>query len=136
VRRAIRLADLFGQLWRQAGNGTTSRPGWHWPGVDPHVADQLPVPGRHRITSRSRVLSEQEIRRMWPILRDGVPGSRVGRAPRLALMLSLATGLRIGAIALCRVADLYLDPEHVVGARDCGPTLRLPARISSAPAGR
>ena len=31
--------------------------------------------------------------------------------PRLALALSLATGLRIGAIALTREADLHLDPE-------------------------
>ena len=51
----------------------------------------------------------------------------VGRAPRLVLMISLATGLRIGAIALTRMADLCVDPEPVVGARDNGPWLRVPA---------
>jgi integrase len=42
-------------------------------------------------------------------------------------MLSLATGLRIGAVALTRVADLDLDPEPIVRARDNGPTIRIPA---------
>lgn len=127
VRRAMRLADLLAQVWWQAGPGTPSRPGWGWPGVNPQVADRIPVVGRHRITSRSRVLSEKEIRALWPILRDGVPNSGIGPGPRMVLMISLATGLRVGAIALCRVADLDLDPEPVVGARDHGPTIRIPA---------
>ena len=58
---------------------------------------------------------------------DGVPGLPVGPGPRLVLALSLTTGLRIGALALTRVADLDLDPERIVGARDHGPTIRIPA---------
>ena len=45
VRRADRLAQLLGALWRQAGPGGRGRPGWGWPGVDPAVAGALPVPG-------------------------------------------------------------------------------------------
>ena len=127
VRRAERLARLIGALWRQAGPGGSGRPGWAWPGVDPAVAGALPVPGRHRLTSRKRVLTEHEVAAAWPALRDGLPDVPVGRAPRLVLMLSLATGLRIGAIALTRMADLCIDPEPVVGARDNGPWLRVPA---------
>jgi integrase len=127
LRRAVRLADLLGQIWWSAGSGTPSRPGWNWPGIDPRTADRLPVPGRHRITSRTRVLSEAEIRALWPVLRDGVPGSGVGAGLRLLMQLMLVTGLRGGALALCRVSDLDLDPAPVLGARDSGPTIRIPA---------
>ena len=127
VRRAARIAQLMAALWKQAGPGGSGRPGWEWPGVDPAVAEALPVPGRHRLTSRKRVLAEHEIVAAWPALRDGLPDVPVGRAPRLVLMISLATGLRIGALALTRMADLYLDPEPIVGARDNGPWLRVPA---------
>lgn len=125
IRRATRIAQILGALWRQAGPGTPSRPGWEWPGIDPVVADRLPVVGRHRVASRRRVLSEQEIRNAWRVLRG--EGAGIGAAPRLVLALSLVTGLRIGAIALTRAADLDLDPEPVVGARDNGPTIRIPA---------
>lgn len=125
LRRATRIAQLLGALWRQAGPGTPSRPGWEWPGIDPQVADRLPVVGRHRLASRRRILTEQEIKAVWRMLQG--EGAGVGRGPRLALMLSLATGLRIGAIALTRVADLDLDPSPIVGARDNGPTIRIPA---------
>ncbi len=127
VRRAERLAHILGALWRQAGPGGSGRPGWGWPGVDPAVAGALPVPGRHRLVSRKRVLTEHEIAAAWPALRDGLPDVPVGRAPRLVLMISLATGLRIGALALTRMADLCVDPEPIVGARDNGPWLRVPA---------
>jgi len=126
VRRAMRIAMLLGAIWKQAGPGSPSRPGWAWPGIDPQVADRLPVVGRHRMTSRRRVLSEAEIRTTWSVLRADRNG--IGPAPRLVLMLSLATGLRIGAIALTRVADLDLDPERIVGARDHGPTIRIQAK--------
>jgi integrase len=125
VVRATRVAQLLGALWRQAGPGTRSRPGWGWRGVDPNVAERLPVTGRDRLVSRRRVLSEREIATAWQTLRT--PHPLVGAGPRLVLMLSLATGLRIGAIALTRVADLDLDPEPIVGARDHGPTIRIPA---------
>lgn len=111
LRRATRIAQLLGALWRQAGPGTPSRPGWEWPGIDPQVADRLPVVGRHRLASRRRILTEQEIKAVWRMLQG--EGAGVGRGPRLALMLSLATGLRIGAIALTRVADLDLDPSQI-----------------------
>ena len=126
VRRATRVAQLLGALWRQAGPGTRSHPGWGWPGVDPQIAERLPVPGRDRVRARRRVLSEREIASVWQKLR-GEKHAHVGEGPRLVLMLSLATGLRIGAIALTRVADLDLDPTPIVGARDNGPTIRIPA---------
>ncbi|MEJ8573473.1 tyrosine-type recombinase/integrase [Microbaculum marinum] len=125
--RAIRIAQLLAGLWKQAGPGTPSRPGWEWQGIDPQVAAHLPITGRHRLVSRRRVLSEAEIRVTWPVLRDGIPDTLIGPAPRLVLMLSLVTGLRIGAIALTRVRDLDLDPVPLVGARDNGPTIRIPA---------
>ena len=58
LRQATRIAGLLGSLWRQAGPGSPRFAGWGWPGVDPVVADRLPVAGRHRITARKRVLSE------------------------------------------------------------------------------
>lgn len=127
VRRAERIAQLLAAIWRQAGPGTPGRPGWEWPGVDPAVAAALPVPGKHRLTSRKRVLDEAEIRAAWPHLAGTTGGNKVGRGPRLVLALSLATGLRVGAVAATREADLHLDPEPVVGARDSGPWIRLPA---------
>lgn len=126
VGRATRIAQLLGALWRQAGPGAPSRPGWGWPGIDPQIADRLPVVGRHRLTSRKRVLTDAEIRDTWPALRSG-DGDGIGPRPRLVLALSLVTGLRIGALALTRIADLDLDPEPIVGARDNGPTIRIPA---------
>ncbi len=45
----------------------------------------------------------------------------------MVLALSLATGCRIGALALLDTADLDLDPTTIVGARDCGPTLTIRA---------
>ena len=59
LRQATRIAGLLGSLWRQAGPGSPRFAGWGWPGVDPAVADRLPVAGRHRITARKRVLSER-----------------------------------------------------------------------------
>lgn len=121
LSRAVRLAQLLGAIWRQAGEGTRSRPGWGWPAIHAATAANLPVEGRYRIASRSRVLTDAEIRMVWPALMD-----RAG--PRfLALALSLVTGLRTGAITLTRVSDLDLDPVRTVGARDFGPTIRIPA---------
>ena len=47
---------------------------------------------------------------------------------RLVLALSLATGARIGALALIEERDLDLDPLPVVGGRDSGPTFAIRAR--------
>ncbi len=123
TRQATRIAGLLAALWRQAGPGSTRFAGWGWPGVNAAVADRLPVPGRHRLVARSRVLSEAEIRALWPVLL--APGACLPH--RLVMALSLVTGARIGALALLDEADLELDPEPVVGARDSGPTFRIRA---------
>ena len=78
VRQATRVAGLLASLWRQAGPGSPRFAGWGWPGVDPAVADRLPVPGVHRLTARKRVLSEPEIRAVWPVLIADGPASRLG----------------------------------------------------------
>ena len=123
TRQATRIAGLLAALWRQAGPGSPRFAGWGWPGIDAAVAERLPVPGRHRLVARSRVLTEAEIRDLWPVLL--APGPC--HPHRLVMALSLATGARIGALALIDEADLDLHPEPVVGARDSGPTFRIRA---------
>ena len=123
TRQATRIAGLLASLWRQAGPGSPRFAGWGWPGIDEAVAERLPVPGRHRLVARSRVLAEAEIRDLWPMLL--APGPC--HPHRLVMALSLATGARIGALALIDETDLDLHPEPVVGARNSGPTFRIRA---------
>ena len=127
VRRASRIAQLLASVWRQAGPGTRSRQGWGWTGIDPAVASQ--PAGRGPLPAH--LAAPDPERSGNPHLVAGADGRQAG-PPRRAGSAPCAGAVaddraRIGALALTRVADLDLDPERVVGARDHGPTIRIPA---------
>lgn len=125
--RAVRLAQILSAVWRQAADGSRSCPGWGW-GVDPNVARALPVAGADMLGERDRVLEPGEIRTLWKALTGETAAPGVGADARRILAISLATGMRIGAVAQARLEEVDTDPPVIVGARDNGPTWRIPAR--------
>ncbi|TMV06426.1 integrase family protein [Ruegeria sediminis] len=117
--RAIRIAQLLTALWRQASVGTPSSKGWGWM-LGYEVARDLTIEGRNRMKSRNRVLSQTEVRDMWPQWEAMGPSGRI-------FQLSLITGLRIGALCRVEFSHLGLDPVATVGAVDDGPRIVIPA---------
>lgn len=105
--RAERLRMLLGSLFLFAVERD-------WIEVSP--AQRLPLPAQS--TPRSRTLTAQEILGAWRALSE--PQLGIGEGLRLLLKLSLATGQRIGAVALAREPDLDLDGQDDPDLADAG----------------
>lgn len=106
--RAERLRMMLGSLFLFAVERD-------WIEMSP--AQRLPLPAQS--TARSRTLSAAEILVAWRSLSE--PQLGIGEGLRLLLKLSLATGQRIGAVALAREADLDLDGQDDPDLADAGP---------------
>ena len=106
--RVERLRMLLGSLFLFAVERD-------WIEVSP--AQRLPLPAQS--ASRSRTLSAEEILFTWRALSE--PQRGIGEGLRLLLKLSLATGQRIGTVALAREPDLDLDGQDDPDLADSGP---------------
>ena len=86
-----------------------------WIEVSP--AQRLPLPAKSE--DRDRILDAAEIATAWRSLSAAHRG--IGEGLRLALKISLATGQRIGAVAMAREPDLDLDGTDDPELTDAGP---------------
>ena len=96
--RVERLRMLLGSMFTFATD-----PDRDWIDVSP--AQRLPLPAKSE--DRARILDAAEIATAWRSL--SAPYMGIGEGLRLALKISLATGQRIGAVAMAREPDLDLD---------------------------
>ena len=119
--RAARIAMLLGSLFRDAMDRGL---------LELSPAQALPRPVAHR--SRSRVLDAEEIALVWRTLRQA-SGHGVGAPARLALLLSLVTGQRIGTVGSACVDELALDGAGDQTSKTAGPCGASPARTGARP---
>ena len=106
--RANRIAKLLGQLF-----GYAVEQEW----IDVTPTQRLPKPAPE--ASRERALDAAELAAAWRALDD------TRRPAGLALMISLATGQRYGAVTLARAAELDLD-GRLAPDSDGRPVWRIP----------